>query len=1635
MFRKIVIISLIISLLTGFSASSQTLVKKFISIGASANLNGNVLFAADDGVHGIELWKTDGTGGGSAMVKDINPGRSASNVASLFAFNNKVYFSATDGIHGVELWQSDGTASGTIMIKDINPSLRAGSQPEAFFIFKGSLYFTASENDSSNNGIWKTDGTTAGTVKVYSNNAYISQLIIVGNYTYFSQNYKLWRTDGSQGNAHQINVDEYYRVDKLLNAGNKLYFVTSNDLNDNDPRVYVIDPVDNKPVLLHSFTSPMYGSSHVDDFTAAGSKLYFTGNQTVNFQTDKNQLWVSDGTAAGTVALKSFDQDHSTNYNFITFNNKLYFFDANEHKLWTSDGTEAGTVKVSEAISENSISPIISGGKMYFISSEQIWQFDGTNAQIAVQQPKSPKTIFDANGGLYFTVFDSIANTYDLWSSVSTPQISVSINHNAAPNGGNVDFTSQANSTVVELVAITNNGQKDLIFGDISVSGGSFYVNGQPSQTLAAGASANFNLIYSPGKEGQTAGTLVIKSNDNNGQNNFITNLKGTAAGNTTGDFLPPDGLFKSITFADNNPKFSLSNTSIDGSSALNTTVGTFNLNGGTSGYQFQLVSGAGSDDNKSFKIEAGSLKTASTFNFASQNTFSIRIKAVSATASVEKNFVIKLTNASFNPAAAVCTPTFNDLGNNIADAVYAGARIVAVTDAGKILTSDDNGNTWKIINTGTYTAAKFVKFPDPKTGYILGTNNNAMMKTDDGGNTWFSITSPAAAYPGLNNMYFHSANVGYTFGSTGIFKTLDGGKSWSKSAYNPTGELYSAWFLDENNGFICGAAHTLIHTTDGGNTWQNIPLDFLESTRRLTDITFVNATIGYIIDNHGELLETTNGGQSWNIASNIGIPVSFFRLYFVNTTTGYCFGGLSSQVIYKTTDGGLTWNNENIVVAGSAGGIAINKTGDKFCAVGSNNTIYLKSGSGPWTQRSNLAPQGTVDGNLFASGAGYVFAYQSLKTIDGGITWKDMNIPFYPDQVVAGQFITVDVGYYASGNNLFKTVNGGQTWVKSNTDSNNPIRRIYIFDSQEGFYYTDYDSFRTTDGGVTWEKISLPSMNGYRSAISFADASTGFTASGYLFKSNDRGTTWTKQTVGEGEYITVVNFANAQVGLAACANGLIFRTTDGGNTWTKILTQFSQPVSALKFANNNTAYLMIGGEFYQTKDGGITWQLIVQFTRTPSFFSVNDGVLFTSNYSIDLFAKFSDADSAPASAGYITGDTTVVASAKNTYSIPPIDNTYYRWTTSGAADIDYQNNTALISWKTAGKYTLKVTPYNGCADGGARTINIDVLAVPDPVVTGPDTVNEHAIDALYSTLVQPNTTYTWSGTNATSVTPLDNQVTVNWGDPGPGKITVTEVNSTLNIKKSATLNVAIIKGSFTLPENNFTVKINGVTCKGSNNGIITIKAQQALNYTVAVTGPSGFNKNYSFTDSLKVDNLVPGTYNACIGIKDSVNFQRCYTAEVTEPKDLALYSTINADNKTLTLNLSGADSYFIELNGNKYQTNNTQLNLPLADGANKLKVYSDRLCQGVIEKYINLNKITLFPDPFVDSFSINLGSSPETTVGVEIANALGRSLYKKQLVNNNGQISIDATGFDKGIYLLKLTLGQTSTVFKIAKK
>jgi ELWxxDGT repeat protein len=103
-----------------------------------------LFFRANDGIHGTELWKSDGTPDGTVLVKDIWAGTTASGSSVLVNVDGKLLFAANDGIHGFQAWQSDGTEAGTRLLASVVPPLFSSATSQ-FVAVSGRLLFVADD--------------------------------------------------------------------------------------------------------------------------------------------------------------------------------------------------------------------------------------------------------------------------------------------------------------------------------------------------------------------------------------------------------------------------------------------------------------------------------------------------------------------------------------------------------------------------------------------------------------------------------------------------------------------------------------------------------------------------------------------------------------------------------------------------------------------------------------------------------------------------------------------------------------------------------------------------------------------------------------------------------------------------------------------------------------------------------------------------------------------------------------------------------------------------------------------------------------------------------------------------------------------------------------------------------------------------------------------------------------------------------------------------------------------------------------------------------------------------------------------------------------------------------------------------
>lgn len=405
--------------------------------GDLVNVNVTLYLPANDGIHGWELYKSDGQFGGTVLVKDINP-TGDSDPWNLTAVGSELYFTANDGTNGIELWKSDGTEAGTVMVADINPA--GDSDPSHLTVVNGELFFVA---DDGTHGpqLWESDGTSGGTKIVQDINPAGSSgaypMAVVGGELYFTasddgSSTELWATDGTTTTKLENFTADGLTLGTSIAMDGSLYLIAGGGSSGNQ-QLWKATPTGANEVAEIPGTSSDPWWAPIELVPMDG-KVYFT---VINAPDGDNlQLWSSDGTAAETIELCDIGGD-AWQYNpFLTaVGNNLYFVASSDPSglwLWTSDGTAAGSQAVTNSPEMNGESPEFTaiGSTVYFIGSDstngrELWETNGISAGIVSDinpgsASSNPDSLMNVNGTLYFTAYNASSGT-ELWRTDGTP--------------------------------------------------------------------------------------------------------------------------------------------------------------------------------------------------------------------------------------------------------------------------------------------------------------------------------------------------------------------------------------------------------------------------------------------------------------------------------------------------------------------------------------------------------------------------------------------------------------------------------------------------------------------------------------------------------------------------------------------------------------------------------------------------------------------------------------------------------------------------------------------------------------------------------------------------------------------------------------------------------------------------------------------------------------------------------------------------------------------------------------------------------------------------------------------------------------------------------------------------------------
>jgi ELWxxDGT repeat protein len=509
------------------------------------NVAGMLFFTADDGIHGRELWRSDGTGTGTILLGDIFSGRSSANPKQMTTVGNLLFFNAGDGSRGTELWKSDGTVAGTTLVKDIYPG-SVSSYPYALTNLNGSVFFRAEE--PSGQRLWRSDGTAEGTVIIRDGGA--SYLRNVSGLLFFRGSdsvtgTELWKSDGTPSGTVLVADIAAGTANSspaaLTNVNGTLFFRRDDSAHNNE--LWKSDGTSVGTVYVGTIPPP--GSSAIaSSFVAVGDSLFFQANDGAHGL----ELWKSDGTSDGTGMLSDIRPGvYGSNPGGLTNVNGTLFFAANDgvhgFEPWSSNGTATAMLCDLNSHTKTPSNPqefTQVGDTTFFVADYStdfgppgyaLWLTDGTPDGTRMVTPIVPRlpnpsrshNLTNVNGMLFFARNDG-SHGYEIWKSDGTTEGTVLVK-DVRPGGAGSGPTYLTNLNGNLIFAANDGASGNELWRSDGTESGTVLVSNirpavdssSPAELTVAGEKVFFLADDGThGRElwrtdGTTAGTALVK--------------------------------------------------------------------------------------------------------------------------------------------------------------------------------------------------------------------------------------------------------------------------------------------------------------------------------------------------------------------------------------------------------------------------------------------------------------------------------------------------------------------------------------------------------------------------------------------------------------------------------------------------------------------------------------------------------------------------------------------------------------------------------------------------------------------------------------------------------------------------------------------------------------------------------------------------------------------------------------------------------------------------------------------------------------------------------------------------------------------------------------------------------------------
>jgi photosystem II stability/assembly factor-like uncharacterized protein len=294
--------------------------------------------------------------------------------------------------------------------------------------------------------------------------------------------------------------------------------------------------------------------------------------------------------------------------------------------------------------------------------------------------------------------------------------------------------------------------------------------------------------------------------------------------------------------------------------------------------------------------------------------------------------------------------------------------------EAGK---KDEAKSRWTVVKSGVKQRLTCVRFVTPELGWVVGWDST-ILHTKDGGKTWTKQTPPSAGTK-LDEVIFADSKTGYAISSIykTIFRTTNGGDTWENVPLPYPQDAGKAFAIHAVAGdsYFFAYSSAIYRTDNGGKNWTELTDKF----PRGTSMSFTSKDAGFAVRGEGESVAmTTDGGKSWKSQTIKISPSNWMKIQSVDAKTGFIIPQYGP--IHRTTDGGKTWQ-----------------------------PLKLNPSPGPWYDLHFLNAK---VGHVFHSNHGDPRSQAVSQTTDGGDSWKELEVlKVAPSYVTSMSFPSINHG------------------------------------------------------------------------------------------------------------------------------------------------------------------------------------------------------------------------------------------------------------------------------------------------------------------------------------------------------------------------------------------------------------------------------------------------------------------------------------------------------------------------------------------------------------------------------------------------------------------------------------------------